>query len=201
MSEFVNVLLRSGDGGILLHVLTYLTVPEISRSLTTCKAAVCRSHQFTELQLHYLWQSVAHLSVPSLAILRTLRYQLHHLPERDSGKLSSEPDHKCPKLEKELSHYIYSMNVQKNLKWSRCHYQSSTCQRIGRMEGHAATTLNRDDGRWVVIVSGWGPQSINEIYIIDGLSIDIERCATAPNFPCLLIIILLVLFFFSTGKC
>mmetsp|Transcript_15723 Transcript_15723/g.21599 ORF Transcript_15723/g.21599 Transcript_15723/m.21599 type:complete len:672 (-) Transcript_15723:1164-3179(-) len=164
MSRFVPVLLDNGDGGVLLNVLIYLTGKEVCITLNLCRAAVSRGCAFSDSELIYLWESIAHFAAPSSSVLKILRSQLIKQTIRNS-----------PVTMKELAKRVYSLNNLKHLRWDKYSYETESCPRIERMEGHAAVSLKKDDGRWVAIVSGWGPHSNNELYIIDSVSLDIGR--------------------------
>jgi hypothetical protein len=167
MSKFVPVLFDNGDAGVFLNVLIYLTGKEVCITLTLCRAAVSRGYSLSDSELIYLWNSVAHFAAPSQTLLRLLRLQCR--------KPTTTIEKNSPASVKELTRRVYSITTLKHLRWDKYSYETTMCPRIERMEGHAATSLRKDDGRWVAIVSGWGPHSNNELYVIDSLSIDIDK--------------------------
>ena len=65
-------------------------------------------------------------------------------------------------------------NLQ-HLRWDRIIYESEACPRISRMEGHAIAHLSSADGDWAVVIDGWGSNSSNEAYVIDGTTLDVEN--------------------------
>ena len=193
MTKLLSALQVDGDGAIFLHILIYLDGAEISRTLTVCRTTLQKVKSLSEFQLKTLWDSVSAFSTPSPNCLQFLSFQMEKQKRflLNEIRYSSGEDGIATVAQYQslgnsvlapgltdsriLSERLYALNSLKHLRWDRILYESDNCPFIERMEGHAAVSLNQDNGKWTVIINGWGPQSTNEVYVIDNMSVDIER--------------------------
>lgn len=74
-----------------------------------------------------------------------------------------------------VSKRVYAMNNMQHMRWDKITYESEACPHIDKMEGHAIAHMSNKDGDWAVVINGWGRNSSNEAYVIDGTTLDVER--------------------------
>jgi hypothetical protein len=74
-----------------------------------------------------------------------------------------------------VSKRVYAMNNMQHIRWDKITYESGACPHIDKMEGHAIAHMSNKDGDWAVVINGWGRNSSNEAYVIDGTTLDVER--------------------------